>query len=69
MIPKINNGKNEIASIVYVWNEINLHTPTLTGVFGRNSRGTEASALSRRDTKEFAACRGSVGYALNPGFS
>ena len=45
------------------------HTPTLTGVLGRNSRGTEDSALSRRDTKEFAACRGSVGYALKPGFS
>ena len=45
------------------------HTPTLTGVLGRNSWGTEASALSRRDTKEFADCLGSLGYALNPGFS
>jgi len=57
-----------VALLDFVWKN-SFHTPTLTGVFGRNSRGTEASALSRRVTKEFADCRGSLGYALKPGFS
>ena len=46
----------------------NAYTPTLTGVLRRKSAGTTFSALSRRGSRDSAACWGSVGYALKPGF-